>query len=186
MRSRLPKVLHPLCGRPMLGYVLDVARAATGSRPVVVVSPATELIREVIGDAAEYALQDVPRGTADAVRAGLTAVPEDVTEVDEAGASGIGLFRTEFLFMNRDTLPNEEEQFDAYRNVVESMRGRSNRWIRTSPANVSTKVRPAWHASKIRSSALPHGGRRMDIFPGFMSTRIFRDRESARNCSMKR
>ncbi len=51
-------------------------------------------------------------------------LPEDVTEVDEAGASGIGLFRTEFLFMNRDTLPNEDEQFEAYRKVVESMGGR--------------------------------------------------------------
>ena len=50
-------------------------------------------------------------------------LPGDVTEVDEAGASGIGLFRTEFLFMNRDSLPNEEEQFEAYRKVVESMRG---------------------------------------------------------------
>ncbi|MCC6532270.1 MAG: phosphoenolpyruvate--protein phosphotransferase [Burkholderiales bacterium] len=50
-------------------------------------------------------------------------LPEDVAEVADAGASGIGLFRTEFLFMNRDTLPNEEEQFAAYRNVVESMQG---------------------------------------------------------------
>ncbi|RPI45927.1 MAG: phosphoenolpyruvate--protein phosphotransferase [Betaproteobacteria bacterium] len=50
-------------------------------------------------------------------------LPEDVAEVDEAGASGIGLFRTEFLFMNRDNLPGEDEQFEAYRNVVESMRG---------------------------------------------------------------
>ena len=50
-------------------------------------------------------------------------LPDDVIEADEAGASGIGLFRTEFLFMNRDTLPNEEEQFEAYRKVVESMHG---------------------------------------------------------------
>jgi phosphotransferase system enzyme I (PtsI) len=50
-------------------------------------------------------------------------LPEDVSDADEAGATGIGLFRTEFLFMNRDTLPNEEEQFEAYRQVVESMHG---------------------------------------------------------------
>ena len=37
MRSRLPKVLHPVCGRPMLAYVLDVARAATGAQPIVVI-----------------------------------------------------------------------------------------------------------------------------------------------------
>jgi phosphotransferase system enzyme I (PtsI) len=50
-------------------------------------------------------------------------LPEDVADVEEAGASGIGLFRTEFLFMNRDSLPNEEEQFEAYRAVVEAMHG---------------------------------------------------------------
>ena len=36
MKSRLPKVLHELCGRPMLGYVIDAARAATGEPPVLV------------------------------------------------------------------------------------------------------------------------------------------------------
>ena len=50
-------------------------------------------------------------------------LPEDVADVDEAGASGIGLFRTEFLFMNRDSLPNEDEQFEAYRSVVTAMHG---------------------------------------------------------------
>jgi phosphohistidine swiveling domain-containing protein len=50
-------------------------------------------------------------------------LPDDVAEAEENGASGIGLFRTEFLFMNRDTLPNEEEQFEAYRQVVQSMHG---------------------------------------------------------------
>jgi phosphotransferase system enzyme I (PtsI) len=50
-------------------------------------------------------------------------LPEDVSDVDEAGANGIGLFRTEFLFMNRDSLPNEEEQFEAYRTVVAAMHG---------------------------------------------------------------
>ena len=81
MRSRLPKVLHLVCGRPMLGYVLDVASAVTAARPIVVVSPATDAIREVIGEAAVYALQGVPRGTADAVRAALAVVPADATEV---------------------------------------------------------------------------------------------------------
>jgi len=50
-------------------------------------------------------------------------LPEDVDEAVEAGASGVGLFRTEFLFLNRDDLPDEEEQFEAYRKVVESMNG---------------------------------------------------------------
>src|SRR5574340_689786 len=49
--------------------------------------------------------------------------PEDVAEVKEQGATGIGLFRSEFLFLNRDTLPDEEEQFEAYRAVAEGMDG---------------------------------------------------------------
>jgi phosphotransferase system enzyme I (PtsI) len=44
-----------------------------------------------------------------------------VDEVKAAGAAGIGLFRTEFLFLNRDDLPSEDEQFEAYRKVARSM-----------------------------------------------------------------
>ena len=50
-------------------------------------------------------------------------MPNDLTEVKENGATGIGLFRSEFLFLNRDNLPDEEEQFNAYREVVEGMEG---------------------------------------------------------------
>jgi bifunctional UDP-N-acetylglucosamine pyrophosphorylase/glucosamine-1-phosphate N-acetyltransferase len=74
MRSRLPKVLHPLCGRPMLGYVVDVARAVTGGPPVVVYSPATAALCEAFEGQAEFALQEAPRGTADAIRAALPFV----------------------------------------------------------------------------------------------------------------
>ena len=49
--------------------------------------------------------------------------PEDIDEVKENGATGIGLFRSEFLFLNRDSLPNEEEQFEAYRTVAAGMEG---------------------------------------------------------------
>lgn len=50
-------------------------------------------------------------------------LPQDVDQVKENGATGIGLFRSEFLFLNRDTLPDEEEQFEAYRTVARKMRG---------------------------------------------------------------
>jgi phosphotransferase system enzyme I (PtsI) len=50
-------------------------------------------------------------------------MPHDLVDVKENGATGIGLFRSEFLFLNRDTLPDEEEQFEAYRAVVEGMDG---------------------------------------------------------------
>jgi phosphotransferase system enzyme I (PtsI) len=49
--------------------------------------------------------------------------PEDISEVKENGATGIGLFRSEFLFLNRDGLPDEEEQFEAYRTVAAAMEG---------------------------------------------------------------
>lgn len=50
-------------------------------------------------------------------------LPGDVKQVKDNGAAGIGLFRSEFLFLNRDDLPDEEEQFQAYRTVAEKMRG---------------------------------------------------------------
>ena len=50
-------------------------------------------------------------------------MPHDLTDVKDNGATGIGLFRSEFLFLNRDTLPDEEEQFEAYRAVAEGMGG---------------------------------------------------------------
>jgi bifunctional UDP-N-acetylglucosamine pyrophosphorylase/glucosamine-1-phosphate N-acetyltransferase len=81
MRSRVPKVLHPLCGRPMLAYVVDAAFEATGRRPVVVVSPATEAVGTAFAEVADIALQDEPRGTADAVRAGLDGLPDAADEV---------------------------------------------------------------------------------------------------------
>ncbi len=50
-------------------------------------------------------------------------VPADVTRAKAAGATGVGLYRTEFLFMNRHGMPEEEEQYEAYRKVAESMKG---------------------------------------------------------------
>ncbi len=50
-------------------------------------------------------------------------MPHDLADVKENGATGIGLFRSEFLFLNRDDLPDEEEQFKAYREVIEGMDG---------------------------------------------------------------
>lgn len=50
-------------------------------------------------------------------------LPQDTDQVRENGAIGIGLFRSEFLFLNRDSLPDEDEQFEAYRTVARKMRG---------------------------------------------------------------
>ena len=51
-------------------------------------------------------------------------LPEDARDALEAGADGIGLFRTEFLFMNRDQLPDEDEQYEAYAKVARVMKGK--------------------------------------------------------------
>jgi len=50
--------------------------------------------------------------------------PQDARDALEAGADGIGLYRTEFLFMNRDELPDEDEQFEAYATVARAMKGK--------------------------------------------------------------
>jgi bifunctional UDP-N-acetylglucosamine pyrophosphorylase / glucosamine-1-phosphate N-acetyltransferase len=81
MKSRTPKVLHTVCGRPMLAYVIDAARSATGEKPLVVYSPAVEQVRAAFEDAAEFALQAEMRGTGDALRAAVEALPADVEEI---------------------------------------------------------------------------------------------------------
>jgi bifunctional UDP-N-acetylglucosamine pyrophosphorylase/glucosamine-1-phosphate N-acetyltransferase len=81
MKSSRPKILHELCGRPMLAYVLDAADALGARRPIVVYSPATAAITEIFADRADFALQEAPRGTADAVRAALVGAPQDATEM---------------------------------------------------------------------------------------------------------
>lgn len=50
--------------------------------------------------------------------------PEDAKKAVECDGEGIGLFRTEFLFMDRDSMPTEEEQFEAYKSVAEKMKGK--------------------------------------------------------------
>src|SRR4051794_40229068 len=81
MRSRTPKLLHPICGRPMLAYVVDAARAATGATPLIVTSPQTAAVRDAFEGHADFALQDEPRGTGDAVRAALEVLADDVGTV---------------------------------------------------------------------------------------------------------
>lgn len=81
MKSATPKVLHRICGRPIVEWVIEAAVGATGTRPLVVYSPATEAVRGAVADLADAVQQDVPRGTGDAVRAALTAVADDVEEL---------------------------------------------------------------------------------------------------------
>ncbi len=71
-------------------------------------------------------LRDTRAVTRDGVAVELHAnieLPDDVTQVLANGATGIGLFRSEFLFLNRSDLPDEQEQYEAYRKVVLAMNG---------------------------------------------------------------
>ncbi|ENJ62586.1 phosphoenolpyruvate--protein phosphotransferase [Staphylococcus aureus] len=72
-------------------------------------------------------LRDADTVTVDGVHAELAAnigTPNDLPGIIENGAQGIGLYRTEFLYMGRDQMPTEEEQFEAYKEVLEAMDGK--------------------------------------------------------------
>ena len=71
-------------------------------------------------------LKDLPALTLDGHRVDVVAnigTIRDIEGAERNGAEGVGLYRTEFLFMDRDQLPTEEEQFIAYKDVVEAMNG---------------------------------------------------------------
>ncbi len=72
-------------------------------------------------------LTDTPAITRDGKSITLMAnieLPEDIDAVSRESASGVGLYRTEFLFMNRSAPPDEEEQYDCYVSVIEALRGK--------------------------------------------------------------
>ena len=103
-----------------------------GEHGVVIVEPDKELLAEYRLRQSELALerQKLKRlktaraNTLDGTRIELQAnieMPGDVAQVLENGAAGVGLFRSEFLFLNRDDLPGEEEQFEAYRSVLQGL-----------------------------------------------------------------
>lgn len=86
------------------------------------------LEQQLAEEKAELAkLKDLPALTLDGRRVDVVAnigTIRDCEGADRNGAEGVGLYRTEFLFMDRDQLPTEEEQFIAYKEVVEAMNGR--------------------------------------------------------------
>jgi bifunctional UDP-N-acetylglucosamine pyrophosphorylase / glucosamine-1-phosphate N-acetyltransferase len=76
MRSALPKVLHPICGRPMILWPLLAAREAGAERVIVVDNP-DRLLQEHLPDDVEIAIQEAPRGTGDAVAAAAPLLDPD-------------------------------------------------------------------------------------------------------------
>ncbi|CCF97389.1 phosphoenolpyruvate--protein phosphotransferase [Ralstonia solanacearum] len=106
-----------------------------GDNGIVIVDPSSAILEEYRHRRSESELQKkrlerlrhTPTVSLDGTQIDLLAnieMPEDAAAALAAGAVGVGLFRSEFLFMNRrDALPDEEEQFVAYRTAVESMKG---------------------------------------------------------------
>ncbi|TAM39843.1 hypothetical protein EPN54_03050, partial [bacterium] len=74
MKSDSPKVLQKICGRPMLGYVLDLVASLKPRQVVAVLGFKQELVRKIIPKGVKIALQKKLIGTADAVKAGLSAL----------------------------------------------------------------------------------------------------------------
>jgi len=78
MRSDLPKMLHPICGRPMIGWPIRAARDAGAGRVVVVDGPRRRLAAE-LPEGVEVAIQEQPDGTGDAVRSAASHIGEHDT-----------------------------------------------------------------------------------------------------------
>lgn len=113
MRSRLPKVVHPLLGKPLVMHVADAALAIGAESVVLVVSPEHAALRDAVGDApVRFAVQDPPRGTGDAAARGMAALgnvggqvlvingdcpgvrPETLAAMRDAHADAAGTFLT--------------------------------------------------------------------------------------------
>ena len=123
-----------------LGHVRTLVRdgdmlIADGSSGVVLVNPSQQVLDEYRQRQIDYhrerqdlaLLRDARAETLDGVNIKLEAnieLPEEAQLALDAGADGIGLFRSEFLFMGRADLPSEEEQYLAYSAVVKAMGGR--------------------------------------------------------------
>ncbi len=67
MKSKLYKVLHPVCGKPMVRHVIDAIKSANIDRTVVVVGHGAEAVKQLLGDEVEYAMQEQQLGTGHAV-----------------------------------------------------------------------------------------------------------------------
>ncbi len=87
-----------------------------------------ELAKKFAEEKAEWEkLKDEPSVTADGKHFDIAAnigTPDDLQGVIDNGAEGVGLYRTEFLYMQSDKLPTEDDQFEAYKKVLEGMKGK--------------------------------------------------------------
>ena len=109
--------------------------AIDGTSGIAIVNPDEDTVKEYEQKLEEYKKEKAllaeysgkPSVTKDGTKVELVCnigKPEDAKKAVECDGEGIGLFRTEFLFMDRDSIPTEEEQFEAYKSVAETMKGK--------------------------------------------------------------
>ena len=159
----IPAVVGMQHARPMIQD--DDLLIVDGTRGVLIVDPTSGVLAEYRLRRSELLLERAklkrlvtgrPR-TLDGEDVLLYAnieLPQDAERATEIGADGVGLFRTEFLFMNRDELPDEDEQFEAYRSVVKALGGKPVT-IRTLDIGADKEARALRNRSGNRAAPNP-------------------------------
>ncbi len=81
MKSKMPKVLHKVCGKPLSKWVIDASKAAGADKVCAVVGHKAETVKEVLGDVCEFALQAEQKGTGHAVMQAMDVIKNSKGEV---------------------------------------------------------------------------------------------------------
>ncbi|HTH40687.1 MAG TPA: phosphoenolpyruvate--protein phosphotransferase, partial [Rhodocyclaceae bacterium] len=129
----IPAVVGMNHARPLIQD--DDLLIVDGTRGALIIDPDERILEEYrlkktaleLERSKRKRLKTAKAATLDGVEISLQAnieLPQDMADVKAVDADGVGLFRTEFLFMNRDDLPDEDEQFEAYKSVAKAMGGK--------------------------------------------------------------
>ena len=164
----IPAVVGMLHARPLIQD--DDLLIVDGTRGVLIVDPDSGVLEEYRLRKTELELERSKlkrlvtsrSRTLDGEDVELHAnieLPQDADAAKDVGADGVGLFRTEFLFMNRDELPDEDEQFEAYRSVVKTLAGKPVT-IRTLDIGADKEARALRNRAGNRSAPNPALGLR--------------------------
>ncbi|NUB14892.1 phosphoenolpyruvate--protein phosphotransferase, partial [Azospirillum brasilense] len=162
----IPAVLG--VGGLLSGLKNGITVVVDGVQGRVIIDPTPEVLEDYRQRRAERerereqlkGLRKLPAVTRDNTAVALQAnleLPRDLDHALENGAQGIGLLRTEFLFMNRDQLPDEDEQYTVLRSIVEGMGGRT---VTARTRDVGGEKLAGWMAGRYGEPANPALGLR--------------------------
>src|SRR5512145_313246 len=138
MKSDLPKVLHPLCGKPMIWHALEALKSATTEKPVVIVGHGAEAVRKYVGDAADCVLQEPQLGTGHAVMQ-AEALLKGKTDLVVVCYSDMPLLRGETLQRLVDTQKQNKGPISMLTVIADDPRG-FGRIIRKGDGTVTAIV----------------------------------------------